>query len=69
MAFVDFNLNKEYFSKPKLFSKNSFIFSKRGNCSTVAEREKVGSISVLDIKNDPSPSMYPSNQLLVITIL
>ena len=31
--------------------------------------ENVGSISVLEIKNDPSPSIYPSNQLLVIIIL
>jgi hypothetical protein len=69
MALVCFNLNKEYLSKPKFSSKNSFIFSNKGNCSIEAEIENPGSRSVLEIKKDPSPSIYPSNQLLVTIIL
>jgi len=64
-----FNLYIEYLSKPKLFSKYSFIFSKRCVWSSVNSIEKIGSMSVLDIKNEPSPSIKPSNQFLVITIL
>ena len=42
---VDCNLNKEYLSKPKLFSRYSLIFSNKGNCSSEDVNENTGSIS------------------------
>jgi|SRR6185503_270625 hypothetical protein len=64
-----FILYKEYLSKPREFSKNSFILSKTGNCTPVFSIEKVGVKLSLLIKKDPSPSINPSNQYLVIIIL
>ena len=63
-----FNLKREYLSNPKLFSRNSLTFNKTGYCSSDNSIENTGSISVLDIKKDPSPSINPNNQYLVIFI-
>lgn len=65
----DFILYKEYISKPREFSKNSFILSKTGSCTPVFSTEKVDVKLSLLIKKDPSPSMNPSNQYLVIRTL
>jgi hypothetical protein len=44
MADVEFNLLIEYRSKPRLFSKNSFIFTKTGSCISVKIIENTGVI-------------------------
>lgn len=62
-------LYKEYLSKPRELSKNSFILSKTGSCTPVFSIEKVGVKLSLLIKKDPSPSINPNNQYLVIIIL
>ncbi|EUC26688.1 hypothetical protein COCCADRAFT_113642 [Bipolaris zeicola 26-R-13] len=56
MADELFNLNIEYLSNPKLFSKNSLIFCIKGSC--------VSDLSNSDLskQNEPSPSINPSNQ-------
>ena len=64
-----FILYKEYLSKPREFSKYSFILSKTGSCTPVFSTEKVGVKLSLLIKKDPSPSIKPNNQYLVILIL
>ena len=63
------NFYVEYLSKPKLSIKNSFIFSNRCKLHSVNSIEKTGTILVLDIKKDPSPSINPNNQFFVITTL
>ena len=68
MAEEFFNLKREYLSNPKLFSRNSLTFNKTGYCSSDNSIENTDSISVLDIKKDPSPSINPNNQYLVIFI-
>jgi hypothetical protein len=42
-----FNLNIEYLSNPRIFSKNSFIFSTIGSCVSDCVIEKAGSNSAL----------------------
>ena len=64
-----FNLYKLYTSKPKEFSKNSFILSKTSSCTPVNSIQKTGVKVSLLTKKDPSPSMNPNNQLFVIMIL
>jgi hypothetical protein len=56
-----FNLYKEYESKPRLFSKNSFILSITGSCTPVNSIEKVGIRLSLLTKNDPSSSINPNS--------
>ena len=57
IALECFNLNLEYLSKARSICKNSLIFSNKGHCSAVAEIDSVGSMSVLETKKDPSPSI------------
>ncbi|ENH99017.1 hypothetical protein COCC4DRAFT_154330, partial [Bipolaris maydis ATCC 48331] len=63
---VFFILYIEYESKPKLFSKNSFIFTNKGSCVLDNLIESTGLKAALSILNEPSPSIKPTNQLFVI---
>ncbi|EMD85049.1 hypothetical protein COCHEDRAFT_1161733 [Bipolaris maydis C5] len=68
LAFTSATAMKEYESKPRLFSKNSFIFTNTGSCTPETSMANTGVKLSLFKKKDPSPSTNPSSQLLVITI-
>jgi hypothetical protein len=52
-----FNLNIEYLSNPRIFSKNSFIFSTIGSCVSDCVIEKAGSNSALVKSNVTFPPL------------